>query len=85
MLLSEGVYKRVPVFWMIAGLLFVLLGLSGGGELRFLFAYFLLGALCIARSLWIYQARWKRHKRNQMFIARDTVVIKHPVDTSERS
>jgi hypothetical protein len=79
MLLSDGVYKRVPLFWMIAGLLFLFLGLSGGKELEFFFAYILFAVICIGRSIWIYQARWKRHKRNEVSFARDTLVIKHPI------
>jgi len=79
MLLSEGVYNRVPLFWLIAGLLFLFLGLSGGKDLDFFFAYILFGVACIGRSVWIYQARWKRHKRNEMSVARPTVIIKHPI------
>jgi len=79
MLLSEGVYKRIPLFWMIVGLLFLLLGWSGAMESRVSLAYVALAILCIGRSIWIYQARWKYHRRNQVSIVRDTMVIKHPI------
>ena len=79
MLLSESVYKRIPLFWMIVGLLFLLLGWSSETELQFTLAYFGLAVFCIGRSVWIYQARWKFYRRNQMSIVRDTMVIKHPI------
>jgi hypothetical protein len=64
---------------MIFGLLFLFLGLAGGTDLPFFFAYIGLAVLCIGRSIWVYQARWKFHKRNQMAITRGTVIIKHPI------
>lgn len=79
MLLSEGVYKRVPLFWMIVGLLFLLFGWSGATEPQFSLVYVALAVLCIGRSIWIFQARWKYHRRNQVSIVRDTMVIKHPI------
>jgi len=79
MLLSESVYKRIPLFWMIVGLLFLLLGWSGETEMTFSLAYVAIAVLCIGRSVWIYQARWKFYRRNQVSIVRDTMVIKHPI------
>ena len=79
MLLSESVYKRIPLFWMIIGLLFLLLGWSGATESKLSLAYVVLALLCIGRSVWIYQARWKFHRRNQVSIVRDTMVIRHPI------
>jgi hypothetical protein len=79
MLLSDGIYKRIPLFWMILGLLFLFFGLSGGSDLQYFLAYIGFAVLCIGRSIWIYQARWKFHKRNQVSIMRDTMVIKHPI------
>lgn len=64
---------------MIVGLLFLLLGWSGAMESRVSLAYVALAILCIGRSIWIYQARWKYHRRNQVSIVRDTMVIKHPI------
>lgn len=84
MLLSDGIYKRIPLFWMLAGLLLLFLGLSGGTELRFFFAYIAFAVFCIGRSIWIYQARWKFFKRNEVSLARDTVVIKHPIADKQK-
>ena len=77
MLLPDGIYRRVPVFWMLAGILFLMLGMSGGSELAYFPAYIFLGVLCIARSIWIYQARWKFHRRNKVAILKSTQIIKH--------
>lgn len=77
MLLPDGIYQRIPLFWLLGGLLFLLLGLSGGRELDFYYAYLVLGMLCIWRGVWIYQARWKRHRRNQVSILKSTQVINH--------
>jgi hypothetical protein len=75
MLLSDGVYKRVPLFWMVIGILFLFLGLSAGSGFSLLPAYLALGTLCIARGIWIYQARWRHHRKNQIHILRSTQII----------
>lgn len=79
MVLSDGVYRRIPLIWTVLGFLFLLLGLLGGSGLPHLWAYITLGLLCICRGIWVYQARWKVHKRNQMAITRETVIIRHPI------
>ena len=66
MLLSDTAYKRVPQFWMVIGVLFLLFGLSAGRSVEFFPAYIALGVLCVTRSIWIYQARWRYHKRNEL-------------------
>ena len=75
MLLSDGVYKRIPLFWMVIGILFLFLGLSAGSQFRLFPAYLALGVLCVSRSIWIYQARWQHHRKNQMNILRSTQII----------
>lgn len=75
MLLSDGIYKRVPLFWMIIGILFLLLGMSAGPSFSMFPAYLALGVLCVSRSIWIYQARWRHHRRNQVNILRSTQII----------
>ena len=75
MLLSDGVYKRVPLFWTVIGILFLFLGLSAGSGLSLFPAYLALGTLCIARGIWIYQARWRHHHKNQVNILRSTQII----------
>jgi len=75
MLLSDAVYKRVPMYWMLVGILFLLLGLSAGPEVRFFFAYIGFGVLGIGRSVWIYLARWNVHQKNRFSVARTPTVV----------
>jgi len=75
MLLSDGVYKRIPMFWMLGGILFLVLGLAAGPEVDHFAAYLVLGFACITRSIWIYQARWKYHKRNKINIAKTVCIV----------
>jgi hypothetical protein len=77
MLLSDRIYKRIPQFWFLIGVLFLILGMSAGAEVSFFPAYLVLGILCIARSIWIYQARWRYHTKNQLSIMRSTTIIDH--------
>lgn len=79
MLIPEGIYRRIPLFWLLLGVLFLFLGLFGGSDLPYFFAYIGLAILGIGRGIWVYQARWKFHKRNEMAITRETVVIRHPI------
>lgn len=66
MLLPEGIYRRIPQYWMLIGILFLVLGLFVGTTYRLFPAYLGFGILCVARSIWIYQARWHFHKRNEL-------------------
>ena len=66
MLLSDRIYKQVPRFWILIGVLFLFFGLSAGPDIEFYPAYVSLGVLCVTRSIWIYQARWRHHKRNEL-------------------
>lgn len=75
MLVSDRVYKRIPQFWFLIGALFLLLGLAAGREVSLFPAYLLFGFLSIARSIWIYQARWRYHNKNQVSVMRSTMVI----------
>ncbi len=77
MLLSDRVYKRIPQFWLLIGVLFLLLGMSAGTEVSLFPAYLAIGLLCVARSIWIYQARWRYHNKNQVSIMRSTMIIDH--------
>lgn len=79
MLLPDGLYRRIPLFWTLLGFLFLFLGLSGGEDLPYFWAYIGIAALCIVRGIWVYQARWKVLKRNDVAITRETVVIRHPI------
>lgn len=75
MLLPDGLYKRIPLLWMTGGIMFLLLGLGAGPEVDFFFAYLLLGAGCVARAMWIYQARWKFYQRNKVNIAKTVCIV----------
>jgi hypothetical protein len=59
MWLSSPIYERVPQFWLLMGLLFFTFGLYLGFEFDLIFAYLGLGALCIARSVWVFVTRFK--------------------------
>ena len=60
------IYRRIPLLWMTLGILFVFLGLVTVSD-DVQFPLFLgIGLLCIARALWIYQARWKFFRTNKI-------------------
>ena len=75
MLVSDRIYKRIQQLWFVIGVLFLLLGLSAGPEVVFFPAYLAFGLLSIARSIWIYQARWRYHNKNQVSIMRSTMIV----------
>ena len=76
MLLSDNVYRRVPQYWMLIGILFVLFGLFVGTGYKLFPAYMGLGILCIGRSIWIYQARWRYHKQNELHMTQSIKVTR---------
>ena len=57
MWLPTPIYKRVPQFWLLLGLLFFAFGLYLGFEFNLIFIYLGIGILCIGRSTWIFQTR----------------------------
>ncbi len=75
MIVSDGVYYRIPKFWLFIGILFLLLGLVGGSDFRFFYACPVLGVLCIARSFQIYQNRRKLSRRNRVTLLTKTQKI----------
>jgi hypothetical protein len=72
MIVSDGVYYRIPQFWLVLGLAFLLLGLVAGTEYRWFHAHLLLGALCILRSWQIYHQRRKISRRKRMNVLTQT-------------
>jgi len=60
---------------MLIGILFLLFGLVVGSTYTLFPAYIGFGVLCIARSIWIYQARWQYHRKNEMRIMHSTQII----------
>jgi hypothetical protein len=79
MIVSDGVYYRIPKFWLIIGILFLLLALVGGSDFRFFYACLLLSVLCIARSFQIHQNRRKLSRRNRVTLLTDTQKIERGV------
>lgn len=75
MLLPDNIYRRIPQYWMLIGIAFLLLGLIVGKSYPLFPAYLGFGVLCIGRSIWIYQARWKHHHKHEMKILRSTQII----------
>ena len=75
MLLPDPIYRRIPLFWMTLGILFLFLGLITGSEYERFPLYLGVGSLCIARALWIYQARWKYFRRNEIRMMKSTQII----------
>jgi hypothetical protein len=74
MLVSDQFYHRIPQIWLIMGILFLLLGLAAGPDFRFFYAYPLLSAVCILRSVQIYQLR-RKIRRHQITVLTETQKI----------
>lgn len=68
MLLPDHIYRRVPHFWMIMGILFLLIGLMAGADFRFFWAYILLGLASMVRSVWLFQARQRVARRGEVSV-----------------
>ena len=75
MLLPDNIYRRIPLYWMVLGILFLFLGAIVGTSYTLFPLYIGAGFLCIARSLWIYQARWKYFRRNEFRTMSSTQII----------
>ena len=60
---------------MMLGILFLFLGAISGTEYELFPIYLGVGFLCIGRSLWIYQARWKYFLKNDVKTMRSTQII----------
>ena len=57
MWLPTPIYKRVPQFWLLLGLLFMSTGTYLGFEFSLSFVYFGVGLGCIAWSMWVFSKR----------------------------
>ena len=75
MLVPDWIYSRIPHIWLSIGLLFLLIGMIGGPDFRFFYAYMFLGVVCLSRALYIYQARRRFHRRNRVAFLHETQVI----------
>jgi hypothetical protein len=68
MLLPENIYRRIPQFWLMMGILFLLFGLMAGPDFRFFGAYMFLGLASIVRSAWLFQARQRVARRGEVTV-----------------
>ena len=75
MLVPDNVYKRIPLLWMVLGILLMFLSAIVGTRYTLFPLYVGAGFLCIARSLWIYQARWKYFRKNELRKMGSTQII----------
>jgi fumarate reductase subunit C len=75
MLVPDWLYSRIPHIWLSIGLVFLLIALVAGPHFRLFYAYLLLGVICLARALYIYQARRRFHRRNRVAFLHETQVI----------
>ena len=53
MLVPDSLYARIPQIWLSIGLLFLFIGLAADPDFRLLYAYLLLGQVCLLRALYI--------------------------------
>lgn len=72
MLLPDHIYRRMPLFWTIMGVLFLVFGLMAGPDFRFFSGYMLLGLICLGRSVWLYQARLRVARRSEVTVLSET-------------
>lgn len=72
MLLPDHIYRRMPLYWTIMGMLFLVFGLMAGPDFRFFSAYMLLGLICLGRSVWLYQARLRVARRSEVTVLSET-------------
>lgn len=75
MLVSDSVYQRIPKIWLSIGILFLLLGLLAGPDFKYFYAYLLLSAACIVRSMQIRYYRQKMNRRRKIAILTETQQI----------
>jgi hypothetical protein len=75
MLVSDSVYQRIPKIWLSFGIVFLLLGLAAGPDFKYFYAYLVLGALCIGRSLQIRYYRQKCNRRRKIAVLTETQQI----------
>lgn len=72
MLLPDHIYRRIPLLWMIMGVLFLVFGLMAGPDFRFFAAYMLLGLFCLGRSIWLHQVRQRVARRPEVSVLSQT-------------
>lgn len=72
MVVSDWVYYRVPRFWLLLGIGFVLLALAAGPDFEYFLVSLLVGVVCLLRSLQVYQLRREINRRRRMTVLSET-------------
>jgi hypothetical protein len=67
MWIPTPIYERIPQFWLLLGLLFMSSGTYLGFDYKLSFAYFGVGFVCLAWSLWIFTMRLKSRGQQRQF------------------
>ena len=75
MVVSDWVYHRVPRFWFLLGMGFMLLALAAGPDFRYFVVALLVGLVCLLRSLQVYQLRREINRRRRMTVLTQTQKI----------
>ena len=75
MVVSDWVYHRVPRFWFLLGIGFVLLALAAGPDFEYFLVSLLVGFVCLLRSLQVYQLRQEINRRRRMTVLSETQKI----------
>ena len=72
MLLSDGLYHRLPKIWILIGVGFLVVGLAAGPQLTYFWGMMALGVLCILRGMQINQSRKSILKKTQVMVLTKT-------------
>lgn len=68
MLVSDGIYSRLPTIWIVLGVAFLFVGLAAGPQLNVFWGLILLGVLSISRGVQIIQSRKSILKKTQVIV-----------------
>ena len=82
MLVPDRVYYLIPQSLLVMGILFLTLGLVAGRDFQYFYVHLLLGFICLARSLQIYQQRRKISRRNRITVLTETQRIERDASKS---
>ncbi len=72
MLLPDKLYRHIPQFWMLMGVLFFVFALMTGPDIRFFGTYILMGFVSIGRSVWLYAARRRVARGREVTVLTET-------------
>lgn len=75
MLLPDHLYRRIPHFWLIMGIVFLVLGLMAGSDFQYFGAYMTLGLVSIVRAVWLFQVRQRVTRQREVTVLTATQKI----------